>query len=145
MKTHILKMDVTTITTTTSSMERIEERLDKFLWSIRVYKTRSEATEACKSGKVKVNGQEAKPSKEIKEDDIIEVRKGSVHYQWRVIIPIGNRQGAKAVSQFAEDITPQEELDKLNAPFETIFVKRDRGTGRPTKKERRDLEKFIDW
>ena len=145
MKTHILKTDVTTITTTTSSMERIEERLDKFLWSIRVYKTRSEATEACKSGKVKVNSQEAKPSKEIKEDDIIEVRKGSVHYQWRVIIPIGNRQGAKAVSQFAEDITPQEELDKLNAPFETIFVKRDRGTGRPTKKERRDLEKFIDW
>ncbi len=126
-------------------MERIEERLDKFLWAIRVYKTRSEATEACKSGKVQVNGTEAKPSKEIKESDIITVRKGSVHYQYRVIIPIGNRQGAKAVSQFAEDITPQEELDKLNAPFETIFVKRDRGTGRPTKKERRDLEKFMDW
>lgn len=126
-------------------MERIEERLDKFLWAIRVYKTRSEATEACKSGKVQVNGTEAKPSKDIKESDIITVRKGSVHYQYRVIIPIGNRQGAKAVSQFVEDITPQEELDKLNAPFETIFVKRDRGTGRPTKKERRDLEKFMDW
>ena len=126
-------------------MERIEERLDKFLWAIRVYKTRSDATEACKSGKVQVNGTEAKPSKEIKESDIITVRKGSVHYQYRVIIPIGNRQGAKAVSQFAEDITPQEELDKLNAPFETIFVKRDSGTGRPTKKERRDLEKFMDW
>jgi ribosome-associated heat shock protein Hsp15 len=132
-------------TITSTKMEKIEERLDKFLWAIRVYKTRSEATEACKSGKVKVNDQEAKPSKDIKENDIIEVRKGSVHYQWRVLIPIGNRQGAKAVSQFAEDITPQEELDKLNAPFETIFVKRDRGTGRPTKKERRDLEKFIDW
>lgn len=130
---------------TTITDMKIEERLDKFLWAIRVYKTRSEATEACKSGKVKVNGVEAKPSKDIKENDIVEVRKGSVHYQWRVIIPIGNRQGAKAVSQFAEDITPQEELDKLNAPFETIFVKRDRGTGRPTKKERRDLEKFIDW
>ena len=132
-------------TITSTKMEKIEERLDKFLWAIRVYKTRSEATEACKSGEVKVNDQEAKPSKDIKENDIIEVRKGSVHYQWRVLIPIGNRQGAKAVSQFAEDITPQDELDKLNAPFETIFVKRDRGTGRPTKKERRDLEKFIDW
>lgn len=131
--------------TIATAMEKIEERLDKFLWSIRVYKTRSEATEACKSGKVKVNGMESKPSKEVKENDIIEVRKGSVHYQYRVIIPIGNRQGAKVVSQYAEDITPQEELDKLNAPFETIFLKRDRGTGRPTKKERRDLEKFIDW
>lgn len=131
--------------TIATAMEKIEERLDKFLWSIRVYKTRAEATEACKSGKVKVNGMESKPSKEVKENDIIEVRKGSVHYQYRVIIPIGNRQGAKVVSQYAEDITPQEELDKLNAPFETIFLKRDRGTGRPTKKERRDLEKFIDW
>lgn len=131
--------------TIATAMEKIEERLDKFLWSIRVYKTRSEATEACKSGKVKVNGMESKPSKEVKENDIIEVRKGSVHYQYRVIIPIGNRQGAKSVYQYAEDITPQEELDKLNAPFETIFLKRDRGTGRPTKKERRDLEKFIDW
>ena len=131
--------------TTATAMEKIEERLDKFLWSIRVYKTRSEATEACKSGKVKVNGMESKPSKEIKENDIVEVRKGSVHYQYRVIIPIGNRQGAKSVYQYAEDITPQEELDKLNGPFETIFLKRDRGTGRPTKKERRDLEKFIDW
>ena len=143
--TTITKRGATAAATTTSTDMKIEERLDKFLWAIRVYKTRSEATEACKSGKVKVNGAEAKPSKDIKENDIIEVRKGSVHYQWRVIIPIGNRQGAKAVSQFAEDITPQEELDKLNAPFETIFVKRDRGTGRPTKKERRDLEKFIDW
>lgn len=145
MGMNVITKRVALVATIMNNMERIEERLDKFLWAIRTYKTRSEATEACKSGRVKVNGQEAKPSKDIKEGDIIEVRKGSVHYQWRVIIPIGNRQGAKAVSQFAEDITPQEELDKLNAPFETIFVKRDRGTGRPTKKERRDLEKFIDW
>lgn len=125
-------------------MADIEERIDKFLWSIRVYKTRSEATDACKSGKIVVNGQEAKASKDIKEGDIIDVRKGSVHFKYRVIIPVGNRQGAKTVPQYAEDITPQEELDKLNAPFETIFVKRDRGTGRPTKKERRDLEKLMD-
>lgn len=126
-------------------MDSIVERLDKFLWSIRVYKTRSDAMEACKSGKVKVNSMEAKPSKEIKENDIIEVRKGSIHFLYRVIIPIGNRQGAKMVAQFVEDITPQSELDKLNAPVETIFLKRDKGSGRPTKKERRDIEKLIDW
>jgi len=120
------------------------ERIDKFLWSIRVFKTRTDATDACRSGRVEVNGQEAKASKEIKEGDIISVRKGSVHYQWRVILPVGNRQGAKNVPQYAEDITPQEELDKLNAPFETIFVRRDRGTGRPTKKERRDLDKLME-
>lgn len=123
--------------------ESKEERIDKFLWSIRVYKTRTEATEACKSGKVEVNGIEAKASRMIKTDDIITVRKGSVHFQYRVIVPIGNRQGAKLVPEFAENITPQSELDKLNAPFETIFVKRDRGTGRPTKKERRDLDKLM--
>lgn len=125
-------------------MAEIQERIDKFLWSIRVYKTRTEASDACKSGKVTVNGAEAKASKDIKEGDIISVRKGSVHYSYRVIIPIGNRQGAKSVSTYAEDITPQEELDKLDAPFETIFVKRDRGTGRPTKKERRDIDKLLD-
>ena len=124
--------------------ESTEERIDKFLWSIRVYKTRTEATEACKSGKVEVNGIEAKASRLVKAGDMITVRKGSVHFQYRVIIPIGNRQGAKRVPEFAENLTPQSELDKLNAPFETIFVRRDRGTGRPTKKERRDLDKPMD-
>ena len=99
-------------------------RIDKFLWSIRVYKTRTEAADACRSGKVSVNGAEAN--------------------QYRVIVPIGNRVGAKLVPEFAEDITPQEELDKLNAPFETVYIRRDRGTGRPTKKERRDLDRLMD-
>lgn len=125
-------------------MENTEERLDKFLWAIRVFKTRSDATDACKSGKVLLNGMNAKPSKDIKEGDIIEVRKQSVHYKYRVIMPVGNRQGAKLVHEFAEDLTPPEELEKLNAPVETIFLKRDRGTGRPTKKERRDIEKLLD-
>lgn len=125
-------------------MEKEQERIDKYLWSIRVYKTRSEATDACKSGKVSVNEMEAKASKMIEKDDVITVRKGSVHFTFRVLVPVGNRQGAKSISQFREDITPQTELDKLNAPLETIFVKRDRGTGRPTKKERRDLEKIMD-
>lgn len=126
-----------------------EVRIDKFLWSIRVYKTRSEAADACKSGKVEINGSEAKASRTVKAGDVVGVRKGSVHFAYRVLVPIGNRQGAKLVPQFAENITPQEELDKLNAPFETIYVRRDRGTGRPTKKERRDMDRLMeelgDW
>ena len=119
-------------------------RIDKFLWSIRVYKTRTEAADACRSGKVSVNGAETKASRDIKAGDTVSVRKGSVHFQYRVIVPIGNRVGAKLVPEFAEDITPQEELDKLNAPFETVYIRRDRGTGRPTKKERRDLDRLMD-
>lgn len=119
-------------------------RIDKFLWSIRVFKTRTEAADACRSGKVSVNGVEAKASRDVKAGDTVSVRKGSVHFQYRVIVPVANRVGAKLVPEFAEDITPQEELDKLNAPFETIYVRRDRGTGRPTKKERRDLDRLMD-
>ena len=121
-----------------------EVRIDKYLWSIRVYKTRTEAADACRSGKVQVNGIEVKASRDIKAGDVITVRKGSVHFQYRVLVPVGNRQGAKLVPEFAENITSQEELDKLNAPFETVYVRRDRGTGRPTKKERRDLDRLMD-
>ena len=122
-------------------MEEQQVRIDKYLWSIRLYKTRTEAADACRSGKVSVNGAEAKASRDVKAGDIVSVRKGS---QYRVIVPIGNRVGAKLVPEFAEDITPQEELDKLNAPFETVYIRRDRGTGRPTKKERRDLDRLMD-
>lgn len=122
----------------------VAERVDKFLWAIRLFKTRSDASDACKSGKVKVNGTEAKASREVKENDIVQVRKGSVHFEYRVIIPIGSRVGAKAVAQYAEDITPEEERAKLEAPVETIFIKRDRGTGRPTKKERRELDRLME-
>ena len=122
----------------------IAERVDKFIWAIRLFKTRSEASDACKSGKVKVNGTEAKASREVKENDIVQVRKGSVHFEYRVIIPIGSRVGAKAVAEYAEDITPEEERAKLEAPVETIFIKRDRGTGRPTKKERRELDRLME-
>ena len=90
-----------------------------------------------------VNGSEAKSSRSVKEGDIIMVRKGAVKYQYQVLCPIDKRQGAALVPQYAINITPQEELDKLNAPNEVIFLKRDRGTGRPTKKERRDIEKLL--
>ena len=121
-----------------------EVRIDKYLWAIRVFKTRSEAADACKTNKVYVNGSEAKSSRNVKEGDIITVRKGAIRYQYQVITPIDKRQGAALVPQYAANITPQEELDKLNAPRETIFVFRDRGTGRPTKKERRELDSLME-
>ena len=115
-------------------------RIDKFLWSIRVFKTRADATEACKGGKVTVNGQDAKPSKEVKGGDVISVRKGAIHYTYKVLLPIEKRQGAKEVEKYTQNLTPESELKKMNAPVETFFVKRDRGAGRPTKKERREMD-----
>lgn len=122
----------------------METRIDKYLWAIRVYKTRSDATDACKGGKVRVNGNDIKPSKTIKPGDVITARKGAVTYSYKVIEPIEKRQGAKLVSQFAENITPQEEMDKLRHPVETFFLRRDPGAGRPTKKDRRQLDMLWD-
>ena len=117
-----------------------ELRIDKYLWSIRVYKTRTDATDACKGGKVRVNGSDIKPSKGVKVGDVITARKGAVVYTYKVLELIDTRQGAKLVPRYAENLTPQEELDKLRAPVETFFLKRDRGAGRPTKKDRRQME-----
>ena len=115
-------------------------RLDKYLWSIRVFKTRSDATDACRGGKVLVGGQDVKPSREVKAGDIIQVRKGPVQYKYKVLQPIDRRQGAALVPKYAENLTPESELSKLNAPHESFFVTRDRGAGRPTKKERRQMD-----
>ena len=121
-----------------------ETRIDKYLWAIRVFKTRSDATDACKGGKVRINGADIKPSKNVRTGDVISVRKGAVTYTYRVIAVIDKRQGAKLVPQYAENITPEEELAKLKAPVETFFLKRDRGSGRPTKKERRQMDSLWD-
>lgn len=119
-------------------------RIDKYIWAIRCYKTRSEATEACKGNKVQVNGSPVKPSKEVRIGDTIAVRKGSAQFTYKVLQLAENRMGAQLVPDFAENLTPQSEIDKLWAPVETFFVKRDRGTGRPTKKERRELDALWD-
>ena len=121
-----------------------EVRLDKYLWSIRAYKTRSEATTACNGGKVRLNGSDVKPSKAVKVGDTIVVRKGPATYTYKVLALVDKRQGAKLVPQYAENLTPQEELDKLHAPVETFFLKRDRGAGRPTKKDRRQMDSLWD-
>lgn len=121
-----------------------EVRIDKYLWSIRVFKTRSEATDACKGGKIRVNGADTKPSKMVKVGDTIVARKGAVTYTYKVLDLIDKRQGPKLVSNYAENLTPPEELAKLRAPIETFFLKRDRGAGRPTKKDRRQMEALWD-
>ena len=119
-------------------------RLDKYLWAIRAYKTRTDATDACKGGKVRLNGYDVKPSKEVRPGDVIVVRKGAVTYTYKVLDLVDKRLGAKLVPDYAENQTPQEELDKLRAPVETFFLKRDRGTGRPTKTDRRQMENLWD-
>lgn len=122
----------------------MDVRIDKYLWCIRAFKTRSDATDACKGGKVRVNGDDIKPSKDVKVGDVITVRKGAVSYTYKVLELIDKRQGPKLVSQYAENLTPEEELAKLKAPVETFFLKRDRGTGRPTKKDRRQMDALWD-
>lgn len=121
-----------------------ETRIDKFLWAIRAYRTRTEATEACKGGKVKVAGVPAKPSRAVQPGEVIQLRKGSITYTYKVLRPLENRVGAKLVPDFAENLTPESELEKLKAPVESFFVTRDRGAGRPTKKDRREMEHLWD-
>ena len=121
-----------------------ETRIDKYLWAIRAFKTRSEATEACKGGKVKVAGVPAKPSRAVQPGDVIQLRKGIVTYTYKVLRPLENRVGAKLVPDYAENLTPESELEKLKAPVESFFVTRDRGAGRPTKKDRREIEQLWD-
>ena len=122
----------------------MDVRLDKWLWAVRVFKTRSDAADACRTNRVLVNDSYAKPSREVKVGDVISVKKMPVLYQYRVVELVSSRQPAKNVPLYAADITPQSELDKLNVPRETIFIVRDRGTGRPTKKERRELDSLMD-
>ena len=119
-------------------------RLDKYLWAIRVFKTRSEASEACNGNKVKLNGTVAKASKAVKPGDKIEVRKHSALFSYTVLELTESRMGAQKVSEFALNTTPESEIDKLHAPRETIILQRDKGSGRPTKKERRSLDALLE-
>ena len=118
-------------------------RIDKYLWAVRVFKTRSVAAEACKKGRVLMDDMPVKPSRMVCEGDEISVKKMPVVYSYRVKDPIEKRVGAKIVHHHVEDITSQEELDKLQLQ-DDFFVQRDRGAGRPTKKDRRLLDDIMD-
>lgn len=125
-------------------------RLDKLLWCVRYFKTRSLAAEACKKNRIKVNGDVAKASREVGPSDIITVRKDQIDYMFEVLQLPKNRLGAKLVSLYIVDKTSQEELDKLELRRLSQDYYRERGEGTPTKKDRRDLDGFIseglsDW
>ena len=125
-------------------MPKSEVRIDKWLWAMRIFKTRTIATEACKKGRVTINdGIIAKPSRMIKGDDIIHVRKPPVTYSFKVLALTENRLGAKLVPEYMENITPKEQYDLLEVVKISGFIDRRKGLGRPTKREGRELEKFT--
>ena len=121
----------------------MEARLDKWLWATRIFKTRSIAADACKNGRITIGGVKQKASKMVKEGDVVEVRKPPITYSFKVLKAIQNRVGAKLVPEVLENVTAKEQLELLEMNRISGFVDRARGTGRPTKKERRELDDFI--
>lgn len=119
-----------------------EERIDKWLWATRIFKTRTISSEACKKGRVSIAGTTVKPSRTIKIGDIIEVKKPPITYSFRVIGLTENRVGAKLVPNYLENITQQSQLDLLEIVKISGFIDRRKGLGRPTKRDGRELQKF---
>lgn len=119
-----------------------EERIDKWLWCMRVFKTRTMATDACKKGRVKMGNSTVKPSRMVKPGDIIDVKKPPVTYTFKVVGIPANRLGAKLVADYLENLTPQSQYDILEMTKISGFVDRHKGLGRPTKKESRELSRF---
>ena len=120
-----------------------EVRVDKWLWAVRVFKTRTIATDACKKGRVTINGVSVKPSRPLKVGEIIDVKKPPVTYSFRVIALLENRVGAKLVPDYLENVTAKDQYELLEMIKVNGFVNRQKGLGRPTKKEGRDLAKFT--
>ncbi len=119
-------------------------RIDKWLWAVRLFKTRSQSAEACKKGRVFIEGQAVKPSRQVKEDDIVKLRRPPVVYSYRVKRLVEKRQPASQVPAYLEDITPREEKEKKEHNNLIVFSARDKGKGRPTKKERRIIDRLKD-
>lgn len=124
-------------------MAKSEVRIDKWLWAMRIFKTRTVATEACKKGRVSVGGAIVKPSRMIKVGDIINVRKPPVTYSFKALALTENRLGAKLVPEYMENVTPRSELDLLEVVKISGFIDRRKGLGRPTKREGRELKEFT--
>ena len=121
-----------------------EARIDKWLWAARVYKTRTLASDACKNGRITINGALAKPSRTVKVGDQVGVKKSPITYTFRVLQAIEKRVGAKLLPVVFENITPPEQYELLEMNRISGFIDRARGTGRPTKKDRRALDDFAD-
>ena len=121
-----------------------EARIDKWLWAARVYKARTLASDACKNGRITINGALAKPSRTVKVGDQVGVKKSPITYTFRVLQAIEKRVGAKLLPEVFENITPPEQYELLEMNRISGFIDRARGTGRPTKKDRRALDDFAD-
>lgn len=121
----------------------MEARLDKWLWAARIFKTRSIAVDACKNGRVTIEGVNVKPSRSVKVGEVISVRKPPITYSFRILKTIEQRVGAKLLPEIYENVTAPEQYELLEMTRISGFVDRARGTGRPTKKDRRSLDAFI--
>jgi ribosome-associated heat shock protein Hsp15 len=119
-------------------------RVDKYLWAVRYFKTRSIATNACKKGHVKIKGESVKPSRNVYPTDQLEIRKNQINYQIEILDLPKSRVGAKLVNLYCHDITPKENLEKLDLLKYSRDYYRKKGSGRPTKKDRRDIEDLKD-
>jgi ribosome-associated heat shock protein Hsp15 len=120
-----------------------EVRIDKWLWAVRIFKTRTIASDACKLGRVTIDGNKVKSSRTVKVGDVIQVRKPPITYSFKVLQLAENRMGAKLVPGFMENVTPKEQMDILQLQRLNGFINRAKGTGRPTKKDRRDLDEYT--
>jgi ribosome-associated heat shock protein Hsp15 len=120
-------------------------RIDKYVWAVRLTKTRSQASELISKGKIKINEMDVKPSRDIKTGDTINIHKNSAVFSYKVLELLEKRVGPKLVSIYIEDITPIEEVEKFKSYQEAQRVYRDMGTGRPSKKDRRSLDDFLDF
>ena len=120
-----------------------EARIDKWMWAVRIFKTRTIAAEACKKGRISINGALAKAARMVKPGDVIQVRKPPVTYSFKVLQTIEKRVGAKLVPEMMENITAPEQYELLEMSKISGFINRAKGTGRPTKKDRRELEDFT--
>lgn len=123
---------------------KTEVRIDKWLWAVRLFKTRALAAEACKKGKVLIKGIEAKPSRNVKVGDVVCVKRNPVLFSFELLRLAENRMGAKLVPEFIRNVTTQDQLELYELAKVAAQNNRDRGTGRPTKKERRDIEDFFE-
>ena len=121
-----------------------EARIDKWLWAARIYKTRTLATDACKYGRITIDGAQAKPARSVKAGDTVGVRKPPVTYSFRVLQTIEKRVGAKLIPEILENVTPPEQYEILEMSRISGFVDRARGTGRPTKKDRRAIDDYAE-
>jgi ribosome-associated heat shock protein Hsp15 len=123
--------------------ESLSVRLDKWLWAVRVFRTRGLACDACRHGHVTISGQPAKPSRHVAVNEVVVVLKDGLTRQFKVLQLLDHRVGAPKAAEYAEDQTAPSEFEKPRQPDFRPFVFRPKGSGRPTKKQRRDLDKFT--